>query len=72
MSAMRLTDHPLTPEPVNQPVALIGGEPMRFLGTVGQVEHHHQPQQNRRHTLADEQPLPARQPPYPVEPEDPA
>ena len=72
MPAVRLADHPLKPESVDQPAALIGAEPVRLLGAVGQVEHHHQTQQDRGEALTDEQPLPTGEPPHLIQPKDPA
>ncbi len=67
---MSLADHPLAVQAVDQPVALIGGEPMRLRGTVGQVKYHDKAKQNRRQALANEQPLPTLEPPDPVHSED--
>ena len=66
MFSVSLPDHPLAAQAVDQPTALIGIEPVRLLGTVGEIEHHDETQQDRRQALADEQPLPAPQPPNPV------
>ena len=68
VSCVSLADHPLAAQAVDQPVALIGGEPMRLRGTVGQVEHHDQAEQNCREALADEyhcQPLSPQTPSIP-------
>src|SRR5204863_6941794 len=70
VSCVSLADHPLAAQAVDQPVALIGGEPMRLCGTVGQVKHHDEAVLNCPEALANEQPLPTPEPPDPVHSED--
>ena len=65
-----LAHHPLAPQAVDQPIALVGVEPACLFGAVSEIEYHDETEQNCRNTLADKQPLPAPQPPDPVHAED--
>ena len=54
-------------ESFDQRVPFFRGQPVGLLGAVRQVEEHHDSQRYRGQPLAQEEPLPALEPGYPVQ-----
>ena len=56
---MRLDPPLLAGDPIGQPAAFFGFEPMRLLGPIGQIEKHRDADQHRRNGLQDVHHLPS-------------